>query len=292
VAGCSERNIGVYRWWLDRIRAHAGEDLSALDTTTVTRFFVRLRERGVSPATVHQAYRTLKTFTRWLEATDALGRNPLAGLSIRTPTTLPQVPTKEELRAALACCPGTFEGTRNRALILVMADAGLRAGEVVRLLVEDWSPQERSLFLRTGKGGKDRVSFVGATTTRAIRDYFTMRPLISREDWLFANAQGGLLTTRYLVHILHRLSTRTGLPPNRRLHPHSLRHLAATSWLRNGVGLDQVRRLLGHASLHTTLRYSNLVAADLQQAHREASAIERIGLTLGRGAGPSRHNRI
>jgi len=71
-----------------------------------------------------------------------------------------------------------------------------------------------------------------------------------------------------MVHILRRLSTPAGLPPSRRLRLHSLRHFAATLWLRNGVGLDQVRRLLGHASLHTTLRNSSLVAADLQQATR------------------------
>jgi integrase len=52
--------------------------------------------------------------------------------------------------------------------------------------------------------------------------------------------------------------------------------LPATSWLRNGIGLDHVRRLLGHASVAMTLRYSSLVAADLQRAHREAAAIERV----------------
>ncbi len=287
VGGFSERTAGVYRFWLDRLRAHAGEDLAAFNVATVAAFFARLRERSLSASTVHQAYRSLKTFTRWLQATGALGRNPLSGLSIRTPATLPQVPTEDEFRAILTCCLSTLEGTRNRALILVMADAGLRAGEAVRLLVENWNAQERSLFVRYGKGQKDRISFVGATTTRAIRDYLAMRPLVSREQWLFADAQGRPLTPRYLVHILHRLSARAGLPPNRRLHPHALRHLAATSWLRNGVGLDQVRRLLGHASLHTTLRYSSLVAADLKQAHHDAGAIERIGMA-GRGVCPRR----
>jgi site-specific recombinase XerD len=56
----------------------------------------------------------------------------------------------------------------------------------------------------------------------------------------------------------------------------------ATSWFRNGVGLDQVRRLLGHVSLHATLRHSSLVAADLQQAHKDAPAIERIGVAMNR----------
>jgi site-specific recombinase XerD len=78
------------------------------------------------------------------------------------------------------------------------------------------------------------------------------------------------------VQILHRLSTKANLPANRRLHPHALRHFAATSWLRGGAGLDEVRRLLGHESLATTLRYSSLVGADLPRAHRRAGAIERL----------------
>ncbi len=86
------------------------------------------------------------------------------------------------------------------------------------------------------------------------------------------------MKTRHLIQILHRLSVKAGLPTHRRLHPHALRHFAATSWLRGGTGLDEVRRLLGHESLTTTLRYSSLVGADLQRAHRKASAIERLHL--------------
>jgi integrase/recombinase XerC len=93
----------------------------------ITRFFVDLRKRGLSASSIHQAYRTLKTFCRWLVATGALGRNPMVNVSMRTPTALPQVPTEDELRAILAHCPSTLEGARNRALVLVMADAGLRA---------------------------------------------------------------------------------------------------------------------------------------------------------------------
>ena len=281
----------MYRWWLDRVQAAVGNDSSALDSPTITRFFAGLREHGSSASTLHQAYRTLKTFTRWLRATGALDRDPLAGLTIRTPTTLPRVPTEEELRALLKCCPGTLVGVRNRAMILVMADAGLRAAEVLRLLVEDWNPQERSLFVRSGKGQKDRVTFIAPTTVRAIKDYLAVRPRVSREDFLFVDVRNYPLKHRYLVQSLHRLSAKAGLPLNRRVHPHALRHFAATSWLRNGVGLDQVRRLMGHASLNTTLRYASLVAADLEQAHKDASAIERIGVAVGRMPKPAEMRR-
>ncbi len=80
------------------------------------------------------------------------------------------------------------------------------------------------------------------------------------------------------MQILHRLSAKAGLPAHRRLHPHALRHFAATGWLRSGAGLDEVRRVLGHESLTTTLRHSSLVGADLQRAHRKAGAIEPLNL--------------
>jgi len=119
-------------------------------------FFVGLQHRSASHQ--HQAYRTLKTFFRWCVETGALTETPLRGFTMRTPKTLPDVPTEDELRAVLAACPETLEGVRNRAILLVLADSGLRAGEVLRLLVEDWRPSDRWLFVRAGKGRKDRVA--------------------------------------------------------------------------------------------------------------------------------------
>ncbi len=97
--------------------------------------------------------------------TGALTDNPLLGFSMRTPKTLPTVPTDDELRAILHACPVILDGTRNRALILALADSALRAREALHLLVEDWWPAERGLFVQAGKGREDRVSFIAATTT-------------------------------------------------------------------------------------------------------------------------------
>jgi len=197
---------------------------------------------------------------------------------MRTPKTLPDVPTDDELRAVLAACPDTLEGIRNRALILTLADSGLRASEVLHLLIEDWRAPDRGLFVRAGKGRKDRVAFIGPTTTRALKAWLAHHPAPSPEAFLYVDRRGRPLTPRHLVQILHRLSAKARLPEHRRLHPHALRHFAATSWLRSGAGLEEVRRLLGHESLTTTLRYSSLVGADLQRAHRKAGAIERLRL--------------
>jgi site-specific recombinase XerD len=272
VGGCTAATLATYRWWLRKFTA-AVPEATAL---AVRGFFANLQHRSASHQ--HQAYRTLKTFFRWCVETETLRTGPLRGFSMRTPKTLPDVPTEDELRAVLAVCPETREGVRNRIMLLVLADAGLRASELLHLLVEDWRTSDRGIFVRAGKGRKDRVTFIGPTTTRALKAWLARHPHPAPEAFLFTDRRGRPLKPRHLVQILHRLSQKAKLPDSRRLHPHALRHFAATSWLRGGAGLDEVRRLLGHESLSTTLRYSNLVGADLQRAHRRASALERMNL--------------
>jgi len=275
VGGCTAATLEVYAWWLRRLLAEVPE----ATPLAIRRFFAGLQH--CSTSTQYQAYRALKTFFRWNVEAGVLDDSPLRGFTMRMPKILPDVPTDDELRAVLAACPATLEGVRNRVLLLVLADAGLRAAEVPRLLVEDWRPTDRGLFVRAGKGRKDRVVFIGPTTTRALKTWLARHPHPAPEAFLFVDRRGRPVKYRHLVQILHRLSAKAGLPASRRLHPHALRHFAATSWLRGGAGPDEVRRLLGHESLNTTLRYSSLVGADLQRAHRKAGAIDRLGLDLG-----------
>jgi site-specific recombinase XerD len=123
INGCSARTVQVYRFWLDRL-AGSVPDTAALETLALTRFFAALRERGVSTSTVHQAFRTLRTFVRWLVTTRTLRRNPLDEFAMRTPKTFPSVPTDEELTKVLqACAKTTPEGRRNFAMVLALADA-------------------------------------------------------------------------------------------------------------------------------------------------------------------------
>ncbi len=84
------------------------------------------------------------------------------------------------------------EITRNWALILVLADSALRASEVLHLLVEDWRPTDRGLFVRAGKGRKDRMSFIEATTTRALKTWLAVHPAPSPEAFLFTTGKDDL----------------------------------------------------------------------------------------------------
>ncbi len=170
VGGCTAATLSTYRWWLARFAAGVPE----VTPLTVRTFFAGLQHRSASHQ--HQAYRTLKTFFRWGLEVGLFREDPMRGFTMRVPRTLPSVPTEDDLRAALAACPGTLAGVRNRALILVLADAGLRASEALHLLIEDWRPADRGLFVRSGKGRKDRVTFIGPTTTRAVKAWLARHP--------------------------------------------------------------------------------------------------------------------
>ncbi len=161
VSGCTEATIMTYRLWLRRFKDTVS---GKPDVLAVHQFFAKLQENGLGPQSLHQGYRRIGAFLRWCSNVGELPGDLMRGLRIRTPKTLPQVPTEEELRKALQLCSHSQIGRRHRALLLTLADSGLRASEALHLLVENWNPTDRSLFIRCGKGRKDRVTFVSPIT--------------------------------------------------------------------------------------------------------------------------------
>lgn len=197
--------------------------------------------------------------------------------TVPKPKTLPTCPTDEEIAAIVKACPKSFAGQRNVAMLMVLADSGLRSEELCRLHIAHRDTANRTLRI-LGKGAKERVVPYGLDTARAIKHYMNLRTGYGPEDFLFVTEDGNPFKQRGVLQIIHRLCAAAGLPADRRTWTHGLRAYAATAWIRAGMGLDQVRRLLGHETLHTTMVYLRLTAVDLREAHEKASAVDRLGL--------------
>lgn len=223
----------------------------------------------------HKHFRTLRAFFNWAVAAGLLDerQNPLRGFHMRIPKTLPRVPEGSVVRALMAACGDTWEGTRNKTLVGLLADSGLRIGEALRLRVEDVHLGERTLSVKSGKGNKDRTGFFNATAAGLLRAWIS-RPGVEPEDWLFADRSGRPLGRGWGTHLLHKLSRRAKLP--RRWGPHSLRHFAATSILKQTGDLELTRRVLGHESLAMALRYSTLAQVDVSRKFRRASPLDDL----------------
>ena len=176
--------------------------------------------------------------------------------------------TEVQCRRILTSC----KRSRDRALVMVLLDCGLRAAELCGLTVEDWSP---GLLKVMGKGRKERLVPISPPTETAIQNQLVARRVrssgIDGGDALFACVISGKRMSYTTVQtIMRRLEKYSGIA---NIHCHRFRHTFAITYLRNGGDIYTLQRILGHSSLDTVKIYLDIVHADVQAAHRSASPI-------------------
>jgi site-specific recombinase XerD len=273
----------TYAGVLTRFQATTAlQDVADLTAEVIEHYLADLRSR-IRPVSAHQAYRTLRTFTRWCARTGRLATDPMVGLVMRAPKTLPRVPQDEAVSRLLACCPATQEGRRNRAMIALLADSGLRKEELRRLRWGDLDLSARLVHVRAGKGQKDGTAFFGETTASLLRTWLAIHPSPTPAAPVSCTQEGAMLGPSTITHVLHRLSRRAGL--ERKIGPHALRHYAATSLLRRTGDLELVRRVLRHESLAMTLRYAVLTQTEVAAKFLHASPLDHLRVSAVKGRG-------
>lgn len=178
---------------------------------------------------------------------------------IRTPKRnqrLPMILSRQEIQQLL-------EKTRNlkhRTLLALTYAAGLRVGEVVRLKAQDVRLREKTLFVRQGKGRKDRVTII---SQKLIPDLEKCMMGKSARDYVFESSRGGRLTEATAQKVFHQACARANIKKPATFH--SLRHSFATHLLENGVDTRYVQELLGHANIRTTQRYTHVTNPGLKK---------------------------
>jgi integrase/recombinase XerD len=201
-------------------------------------------------------------------------------VTVKTARKLPRILTVAETQAILDGC-GRL---RDRLFFALLHETGCRAGEALGLRHEDIAAAEREVSVvsrenangaRAKSGG--RVVPVGAELIRLYADYLHGEYGDTDSDYvfvnLFARPRGQAWSYRAVYDLVTRLRARTGLD----FDPHWFRHSAATRWLRDGVSVEVVSKLLGHSSVTTTLSiYGHLSAEDAR------SALEKAGWFSGR----------
>ena len=180
--------------------------------------------------------------------------------------------TPEEVDAILNACAGKeWTRLRDRALILLLLDTGLRIHEAHALTVEDAT---RDTLLIKGKGGKQRVVFLSHEVRLAIRRYLNACPFAPTGDAPLWWGERGALTLHGLLEAIQKIGKRAGLPKH--LGAHVFRRTFATWSLRSGIDLEQLRQLMGHSDYTVLRQYLALVEADLKRAHQQHSPLNNL----------------
>jgi integrase/recombinase XerD len=164
---------------------------------------------------------------------------------------LPQVLTKQEVTRLLKAT----DNLKHRCILMLVYSAGLRLGELTRLLTHDVHYETKRLFVREGKGKKDRFTILSDKAAEILNQY---TQVYKPTHWLFEGLTGGQYSERSVQEIFVKAKIKAKVNPLSTLH--TLRHSFATHLVEAGIDLVHVQELLGHESLKTTELYIHLSA--------------------------------
>lgn len=181
--------------------------------------------------------------------------------------------TETQVRALLAAARKSDHPRRDEAIMLFLADTGVRASELCGLKLSDVNMQERYAMV-LGKGNKRRTVYFGLHTAKAITTHLrgTER---TADAPLFRSERGGALTRWGLREIVERAGKVAAIE-TARCSAHTFRHTMAVTFLRNGGQVFALRELLGHTDLKMTNRYVAMAQADIASQHRRFSPVDHI----------------
>ncbi|HEY2752548.1 tyrosine recombinase XerC [Phenylobacterium sp.] len=280
----SPRTLEAYGFAASRyigfLEQHRGETISLAGLADVTAGEIRawlahLRqgEHPLSPRSLSQALSAIRTFHRFLDR--RLDAPNCAVALVRGPRVKPGAPrpvSEDQARGMLAepaLDPDReeWEAARDEAVLTLLYGCGLRISEALSLRRSE-APLPETLRI-VGKGSKTRIVPVLPAVREAVDAYLKQAPFVLEAgDALFRARRGGPLSPRHVQATVQNLRSRLGLPAS--ATPHALRHSFATHLLGAGADLRSIQELLGHASLSTTQRYTQVDAAALLSAYSKA----------------------
>lgn len=193
---------------------------------------------------------------------------------------IPEVLTREEEEALLRVPnPRYPTGERNRLLLSLMLDTGLRLSEAVSLRWKDIDLNTGKLMVRQGKGAKDRTLWLGEPDLKLLRRWRERqaKDIAGSTEHVFTTLDGEPVSPRYVQQMVKRLAARAGIAKD--IHPHTLRHSFATDLYRETKDIRLTQKALGHANLATTQIYTHLVDEDLEAALKSFRQAETVAVT-------------
>lgn len=243
-----------------------------VSTPIVRKWMVHLLESGQKAPTVNRKLSALKSFYRFMQKESYMVQNPVAALTgPKGEKKLPAFVREDEINTLLDGYDfgKDFTGLRNRLIIEMLYDTGMRRAELIGLQLNDVHPEEKSIKV-TGKRNKQRIIPITQELAEKISEYLRERERVFPEGTsrFFVTAKGKPLYPKLVYRVVHHyLGMVTTLSQK---SPHILRHTFATHLLNRGADLNAIKEILGHASLSATQVYTHNTFEKLRQVYLKA----------------------
>jgi len=300
--GSSPNTVEYYRGILNRFLWYAEKERWADDTRLLNEWHIReflgyvgtanrwakegngseSSSHQASPRTIHHYYGALRAFFNWIVREGFLAASPVDRVRVaKAKPRVIQPYSSEQIKKMLQVCDydyqhnAKFLGSRNKAIVLILFDTGLRLSELTNIRLGDIDT-ERGWVKVTGKGGKDRVVRIGKVARKALWRYLMHRgDDIGQELWL--SEEGKPLQGSGIQSMVERLKTRAGIREKGSVH--RFRHTFALDFLRADHNPFNLQYLLGHNSLEMVRHYTAALGMeDALKAHENASPADMLNL--------------
>jgi len=255
--------LGMVIEWLVLNGVHAPDEIEARH---IRAYLSKMAGKGLSDTYIHSHARAIRTLLHFFLNEKYIPAPVIFQMPSIANKRLPCL-SEGEVRKLLDAC----QEPRDKALLMLMVDTGLRREEVCHLNWADVDISSGLVRVVRGKGGKARSVVVGIITRRgllAYRKQINPQP----EQPLFQTQKGSRLTNNGLRSLLLRVGKRAGVA----VSPHALRRTFATLSLRAGMNLLHLQGLLGHSTFEMTRRYVQMIDDDLLEAHKEHGPVDNF----------------
>jgi len=277
------RELKPFLWWSDERGLKTPHEITRAMLESYQRWLWRYRKKNGQPlgsTTQRGRLGSVKLFFAWLCKQRVLEANPASELELpRVEKRLPiEALTRSEVETLLSV-PDISDplGLRDRAMLELFYSTGIRRTELTRLELQDLKAEKRLLYVRQGKGRKDRVVPVGTRALIWVDKYLAdVRPLLMLgpdTKALFLSGYGEAFNPQVLGRIITRSVEQADI--GRKGGAHLLRHTCATHMLEGGADIRYIQQLLGHEKLETTAIYTEVSIVQLQAVHGRCHPAER-----------------
>jgi integrase/recombinase XerC len=241
----------------------------------VRSWLVYLLDTGLSPRSVNRKISTLKSFYKFLEKEQKIITNPMSKvISPKSGSVLPEFIKQSELEKLITEIPfeDSFDGFRNKCIILTFYLTGIRVSELVGMKAEDVDMSMKQIKI-LGKRNKQRFVPLPHLLEITINEYLHKRSECLSEvglenPFLFITNRGKQTYQKLVYRIINKYLAYVST--NSKKSPHTLRHSFATIMLNNGAELNSIKEILGHSNLSATQVYTHNSIEKLKTIYKQA----------------------
>lgn len=261
VEGKSKGTVRMYRYSVRQLFAFLGnKKYDKITTYDIRAWLASMKMRGCKNTHIRNQRCNISPFFAWLMSDGLIEKNPMASIKpIKVPVEERKALTSDEIDTIRDSCKSLSE----RAVVEVLLASGLRVAELCNLKLEDVDFDSMTISVKSGKGNKDRTTFINPVAKKHLVAY--MESNKHKSEYVFTTRESKQYTPSGIRYLTKTLAKRCGI----HIHPHIFRRTLATDLARKGMPIQEIQKLLGHTSIETTRKYIETRMEKVEASYRQ-----------------------